>query len=323
MFDHPTPEKLPKTLALAGGVGGAKLAAGLQAALPAGDLTVVVNTADDFRLWGLHISPDLDTVMYTLAGIANPQTGWGVRDETFDSLEMLGHYGEDTWFMLGDKDLATHVLRTDRLYKGDSLTEITAGFSSALGVESVILPMCDEPVSTLVHTPEGPLEFQDYFVRRRQKDVVLGVDLRGIEGSRVPVAVSEALAEAGVIILCPSNPVVSIGPVLTVPGMTEALAASPATKVAVSPIVGGRALKGPADRMMASLGHEVSATGVARMYEGVVDALVVDRTDADQEKDITALGMEVLVTDAVMRGQDDRERLAREVLEFGVELGRK
>ena len=183
MPDYPTLEKLPKTLALAGGVGGAKLAAGLQAVLPDGDPAVVVNTADDFRLWGLHVSPDLDTVMYTLAGIANPQTGWGIRDETFDALGMLGRYGGDTWFMLGDRDLATHVLRTDRLNKGDSLTEITAGLSAALGVGSAVLPMCDEPVSTLVHTPDGPLEFQDYFVRRRQRDEVLGVDLRGVEES--------------------------------------------------------------------------------------------------------------------------------------------
>ncbi len=297
------------------------MAAGLQAALPPEYLTVVVNTADDFRLWGLHISPDLDTVMYTLAGIANPQQGWGVRDETFDTLEMLGHYGEDTWFELGDRDLATHVLRTAQLHGGESLTEITARLAAALGVKTSLLPMCDEPVATLVHTPDGPLEFQDYFVRRRQEDEVLGVDLRGIKEARVSPAVSEFLAEAEVVVLCPSNPIVSIGPILSVPGMTEALSASSATKVAVGPIVGGKALKGPADRMMASMGHEVSATGVSRMYKGLVDGMVVDRADAEEEDDIAALGMEVLVTDSVMRDEKDRERLAREVLEFGGALG--
>lgn len=314
-------ETLPKTVALAGGVGGAKLAAGLQAALPPEDLTVVVNTADDFRLWGLHISPDLDTVMYTLAGIPNPETGWGIRGETFDALEMLGHYGEDTWFKLGDKDLATHVLRTARLYSGESLTEITSRLASSLGVKPSLLPMCDEPVSTLVHTPEGPLEFQDYFVRRRQRDEVLGVDLRGIEGARVSPAVSKAIAEAEVVVLGPSNPTVSINPILSVPGMTGALLASSAPKVAVSPIVGGRALKGPADRMMDSLGHEVSATGVARMYKELVNGMVIDRADAEEEDDIAALGTEALVTDSVMRDEQDRERLAREILEFGRTLG--
>ena len=311
---------MPKTLALAGGVGGAKLAAGLQAALSPEDLTVVVNTADDFRLWGLHISPDLDTVMYTLAGIANPQTGWGIRDETFDALEMLARYGEDAWFKLGDRDLATHVLRTARLYGGAPLTEITANLSAALGIRAAVLPMCDEPVATRVHTPDGPLEFQDYFVRRRQEDEVLGVDLRGLEEAWVAESVSGAVAEAGVIVFCPSNPIVSIGPILAVPGMREALSGASAPKVAVSPIVGGRALKGPADRMMDSLGHEVSATGVARLYEGLVNGMVVDRADAAEKDDIAALGMEVLVTDTVMRDEGDRERLAREVLDFSVAL---
>lgn len=323
MTDRYIPERLPKTLALAGGVGGAKLAAGLQAALPPGDLTVVVNTADDFEIWGLHISPDLDTVMYTLAGLANPETGWGVRDETFDALEMLGRYGEDTWFLLGDQDLATHVIRTDRLRKGESMTEITAHLSSALGVRSTVLPMCDEPVSTLVHTPEGPLEFQDYFVRRRQQDEVLGVELRGVEEARISPAVSEALAEAELVVFCPSNPIVSLGPILAVPGMVEALSASTAPKVAVSPIVGGKALKGPADKMMASLGHEVSVTGVARIYEGILDGMVADRADLDEEKGVVASGMSPLFTDAVMRDEGDRGRLAREVLAFGAALEKR
>ena len=305
-----------KVVALAGGVGGAKLAAGLQAALPPGDLTVVVNTADDFDLWGLRICPDLDTVMYTLGGIANPETGWGIKDESFDALGMLGRYGEDIWFKLGDRDLATHVLRSARLRSVEHLTSITAALSKSLGIPSNILPMCDEPVSTVLDTPAGMLEFQEYFVRSGQRDEVRGVELRGVEKARPTAAVLDALAGAEVIVFCPSNPVVSIGPILAVPGMRDAIASSPAPKIAVSPIIGGKALKGPADRMLASLRHEVSSTGVARMYEGLVDGMVVDLTDEEQRQDISSLGMRVLATDAVMRDEPGRERLAREVLMF-------
>jgi LPPG:FO 2-phospho-L-lactate transferase len=311
-----------KVAALAGGVGGAKLAAGLDVALPAGDLSVVVNTADDFELWGFHISPDLDTVMYTLAGVANPETGWGIKDETFAALGMLGNYGEDTWFLLGDRDIATHVLRTERLRKGESLTGITGSLSKALGVLSRVLPMSDERVATLLDTPDGRLEFQEYFVRRRQRDEVLGVELRGIEEARPTGEVLEAVSGAEAIIFCPSNPVVSIGPILAVPGMREFVVGSSAPKVAVSPIVRGKALKGPADKMLASLGHESSAFGVARMYEGVVDGMVIDRADESERAGIEALGMRVLVTDAVMKGEGDRERLAHETLGFAEEISR-
>ncbi len=309
-----------KVCALAGGVGGAKLTAGLQAALPPGDLSIVANTADDFDLWGLRICPDLDTVMYTLAGVANEETGWGVEDESFRALTMISAYGEDAWFKLGDRDLATHVLRTQRLRAGNRLTEVTTGLATALGMESTLLPMCDEPVATALKTPEGLLEFQEYFVRRGQRDEVLGVELRGIENARIPEEGSERISRAEAIIFCPSNPVVSIGPILAVPGMRELLANSPAPKVAVSPIVGGRALKGPADRMLRSIGHEVSSVGVARMYEDVVDGFVVDRLDGEEASGISALGIRVLTTDAVMRDEPDRERLAREVLDFCSEL---
>jgi LPPG:FO 2-phospho-L-lactate transferase len=307
-----------KVVALAGGVGGAKLAAGLQDVLPAGSLTVVVNTADDFDLWGLHICPDLDTVMYTLAGIANPETGWGIVDESFETLNMLGRYGEDTWFKLGDRDLATHVLRTDRLRSGETLTEITDKLSGALDLASAVLPMTDDPVSTVLDTPEGRLEFQEYFVRRGQKDEVRGVELRGIEDAGPTEAVLAAISGADAIIFCPSNPVVSIGPILALPGMRKALALSRAPKVAVSPIVGGRALKGPADKMLLSLGHEVSSAGVAAIYAGLVDGMVVDTVDDDDRAGIEAIGMRVLVTDSVMREAGDRARLASETLEFGV-----
>ncbi len=310
-----------RVVALAGGVGGAKLAAGLEAVLEPGELSVVTNTADDFDLWGLRICPDLDTVMYTLAGLANPQTGWGVRDESFDALSMISRYGEDAWFKLGDRDLATHVLRTQRLRAGGSLTEVTAGLAGALGVRSALLPMCDEPVSTAVKTPDGLLEFQDYFVRRGQRDEVLGVELRGIDEARMPEGVAGALAAADAIVLCPSNPVVSIGPILAVPGMREALLSSSAPKVAVSPIVDGKALKGPADEMMRTLGHEVSALGVARMYEDVATGFVIDRSDAGEGPEIEGLGMRVRTTDAVMRDGEDRARLGREVLDLCSDLG--
>src|SRR5918995_3997333 len=309
-----------KVLALAGGTGGGKPAAALQDALPPGDVSVIVNTADDFDLWGLRICPDRDTVMYTLAAVANPVTGWGVEDESFATLGMLARYGEETWFKLGDRDLATHVLRTARLRAGETLTGITAELWAALGVRSSILPMCDEPVATVLETPDGPLEFQEYFVRRRQRDEVLGVKLRGVEDARPTDAVLKVLDAADLVVLCPSNPVVSIGPILAVPGMREAIEASGAPKVAVSPIVGGRALKGPADRMLASLGHEVSATGVARMYAGLVDGMVVDRADEDERAGIEVLGMRVLVTESIMRDAEDRARLASETLEFGAGL---
>jgi LPPG:FO 2-phospho-L-lactate transferase len=309
-----------KVCALAGGVGGAKLASGLQDVLPPGDLSVVVTPADDFDLWELHICPDLDTVMYTLAGISNPQTGWGIAGESFETLNMVERYGEETWFKLGDRDLATHILRTSRMRSGETLTEVAVGLSGVLGVDSAVLPMSDDPVSTVLETPEGRLEFQEYFVRRGQKDEVLAIELRGIRDARPTERVLAAISSADAIVLCPSNPVVSVGPILALPGMTEALASSSAPKVAVSPIVGGRALKGPADRMLSSLGHEVSATGVARIYAGLVDGMVIDRTDEGERAGIETLGMRVLVTQSVMRDAEDRARLASETLEFSAGL---
>jgi LPPG:FO 2-phospho-L-lactate transferase len=310
-----------RVCALAGGVGGAKLSAGLQDALAPGDLSVVVNTADDFDPWGLRVCPDLDTVMYTLAGVANPETGWGLAGESFAFLEALAGYGEDAWFKLGDRDLATDVLRTQKLREGETLTGATESLARALGVPGRILPMCDEKVSTMLKTPAGLLEFQEYFVRRRQRDEVLGVDLVGVEDARPTGAVLAAVSGADVIVFCPSNPVVSLGPILSVPGMRDALAAATAPKVAVSPIVGGKALKGPADRMLSSLGHEVSSAGVAALYEGLLDGMVVDRADEGQRGKIEELGMRVLATDAVMHDPPDRMRLAREVLGFGAGLG--
>jgi len=308
-------------VAIAGGVGGAKLAHGLYHALPPDSLSIVGNTADDLTRYGLHISPDLDTVMYTLAGLANTVTGWGVTGDTFTALDMLARYDSDAaWFQLGDADFATHIWRTNHLHAGNTLTEVTAAMLQALGVRARLLPMCDERVATLVETPEGWLEFQDYFVRRRHALPVSGVRFEGIAEARVTAAVTDALSAADVIVFCPSNPLVSIGPILAVPGLRDALAASKAIKIGVSPIVGGKALKGPADQMLAGQGVEVSAYGVATGYVGLLDGFVVDEADADDAERIRALGIAAQVTNTVMQSDADRETLAGAVLAFASAL---
>ncbi|MDQ6908306.1 MAG: 2-phospho-L-lactate transferase [Chloroflexota bacterium] len=308
-------------VALAGGVGGAKLADGLYRVLPPDTLTIIGNTADDLELFGLHISPDLDTVMYTLAGLANPATGWGVVDDTFTTLGMLERYGEEIWFRLGDADFATHLKRTAGLHAGQRLTDVTASLTEPLGIRARLLPMCDERVGTEVETPEGWRDFQDYFVRRRHEDRVTQVRFAGIEEARITPEVAAALARADAIIFCPSNPLVSIGPILAVPGLRDALVASAAVKIAVSPIVGGKALKGPADRMLAERGMEVSAYGVATGYVGLLDAMTIDALDAPDAPRIEALGMAAQVVQTVMRSDADREQLARDVLAFAASLG--
>ena len=308
-------------VAIAGGVGGAKLAHGLYRALPPDSLSIVGNTADDLTRYGLHISPDLDTVMYTLAGLANTVTGWGVTGDTFTALDMLARYDSDaTWFQLGDADFATHIWRTNHLHAGNTLTEVSAAMLQALGVRARLLPMCDERLATLVETPEGWLEFQDYFVRRRHALPVSGVRFEGIAEARVTAAVTDALSAADVIVFCPSNPLVSIGPILAVPGLRDALTASKAIKIGVSPIVGGKALKGPADQMLAGQGVEVSAYGVATGYVGLLDGFVVDEADADDAERIRALGIAAQVTNTVMQSDADRETLAGAVLAFASAL---
>jgi LPPG:FO 2-phospho-L-lactate transferase len=303
-------------VALAGGVGGAKLAQGLYLALPPDELTVIGNIGDDFTHFGLRISPDLDTVLYTLAGLANPVMGWGIAGDTTRTLDLLKRYGAEDWFLIGDLDFATHIRRTQLLGEGRTLTEVTAELLRGLGVRAALLPMSDEPVATIVDTPDGPLGFQDYFVRRRHQDPVSAVRFAGIAAATVPVGVAAALAAADVIILCPSNPIVSLGPILAVPGLRDLLTRAPAPKVAVSPIIGGRALKGPADQMLAGLGHDVSSLGVARLYQDFLDGLVLDEEDAALAPEVEALGMRVLVTRTIMGGADDRRRLAGEVLAF-------
>jgi LPPG:FO 2-phospho-L-lactate transferase len=303
-------------VALAGGVGGAKLVLGFAHAFPPEEVVAVVNTADDLTLYGLHVSPDLDTVMYTLAGLADPVQGWGVASETTSALSMLERYGRPAWFRLGDRDLGTHLLRRSLLDEGKTLTEVTDILCRALGVRSAVLPMTDDPVRTRVLTKEGELEFQDYFVARQSEVEMTGLRFEGIEDARPTDRVQESLKKARAVVFCPSNPFVSVGPILALPGMTEAIRSAPGPKVAVSPIVGGKALKGPAAKMMRELGEEASASAVARRYIDLLDAFVLDEKDRDEAKHIERMGLPVLVTNTIMSGLEDKVRLARELAEF-------
>ena len=307
-----------KVVALAGGVGGAKLAAGLQAIVGT-DLTVVVNTGDDFERHGLLVCADHDTVMYTLAGIANREWGWGIAGETWNAADQLARYGEETWFRLGDRDLATHVVRTARLRRGERLTDIALHLQRSLGVVARILPMTDAEVRTHVRTDEGWLEFQEYFVHRHQEPAVHEVRFAGAEAARASRQVDDAFDAADVIVVAPSNPIVSIGPILAVPGVRDAIARARARGVpvaAVSPIIAGHALKGPADRMLVSLGHESSAVGVARLYGDLVDVYVYDETDDPAlAPQIEAFGMRVLRAPTIMTDDASRAALARLVLD--------
>ncbi|HEU0028841.1 MAG TPA: 2-phospho-L-lactate transferase [Ktedonobacterales bacterium] len=310
-------------VALAGGVGGARLAHGLARALPPAGLSVIVNTGDDFDHYGLRVCPDLDTVMYTLADLANEATGWGIAGDTDAALGMLRRYGEDAWFWLGDRDMATCLVRVERLRAGQTLSEVTSALASALGVSAALLPMSDAPIATIVNTPAGPLAFQEYFVRRRHQDTVLGVRLEGIESATATPAALAALSQAEAIILCPSNPLLSIGPILGVGGMRAAIMAAKAAGapvVAVSPIIGGQAVKGPAAGNLEAQGFPVSPLGIARWYGDLLDGLALDHADAALAPEIEALGVRPLVTDILMRDAADRERLAREVLAFAATL---
>ncbi|MCO5215351.1 MAG: 2-phospho-L-lactate transferase [Thermomicrobiales bacterium] len=300
--------------ALAGGVGGARMLDGF-AALGMGDrLTAIVNTADDFSLWGLPISPDIDTVMYTLAGLANVHQGWGIAGDTRVTLDAIARYGEDPWFLLGDQDFATHILRGHRLAQGLSLSEVTAQLVISLGVQTRILPMTNDLVHTHIRTEDGWMDFQSYFVGRRHADHALEVRFDGIEDAESAPGVSEALIGADLILFCPSNPIVSVDPILSVAGVRKTISASTARKVCVSPIIGGQAVKGPAADMLHQAGYEVSALGVARWYGELVDVMVIDEKDAALADDIRALGHEVIVLQTLMGDRDDRARLATEIL---------
>jgi LPPG:FO 2-phospho-L-lactate transferase len=301
-------------LALSGGIGGAKLALGLARVLPPGRLTVVANTGDDFDHLGLAISPDLDTLLYTLAGLDNPQTGWGRRDETWTFMAALERLGGATWFRLGDGDLATHVERTRRLATGESLSRITDDFRRRLGVAARILPMSDDPVRTRLRTAEGWLDFQDYFVARQCAPVVSEIAFAGIDAARPQSDFLAALADPNLmaIVVCPSNPFISIDPILSLPGLRRALRQCAAPVVAVSPVIGGRAVKGPTAKMMAELGLPVSAAAVARHYGDILDLFVIDEADADEAR---GLDLPTVPARTLMQSLADREALARAVLE--------
>jgi LPPG:FO 2-phospho-L-lactate transferase len=317
-----------RVVCLAGGVGGAKLADGLQRVLAPGDLTVVVNSGDDLERHSLTIWPDHDTVLYTLAGLADPAQGWGLAGETWAVMEQLARLGDETWFRLGDRDIATHLYRTERLGSGARPTEVALELGRALGVATPILPMTDATVRTRVRTGAGWLDFQDYFVRLHQEPEVLEVSYVGAEAATASPEVRRAIAAAEVLVVAPSNPIVSIGPILAVPGMMAEIAAArergvPA--VGVAGIVGGKALRGPADRMLASLGGEPTALEVARRYAavGLLDGFVLDSVDADLAEDVREIGLEPLVTATVMTDDAARAALAKEVLAFAAGLSQR
>lgn len=302
-------------VALAGGVGAARLLRGLVDVVDPARIVAVVNTGDDVVLHGLHISPDLDTVTYTLAGAINPETGWGLADESWHAMAALAAYGDGSaaWFRLGDRDLGTHLYRTTRLAAGVPLSQVSAEIAARWGVTITVLPMTDDPVETRVTVAGAEIGFQEYFVGRHHQVAIEGVAFRGVEVARPAPGLLRALATAERIVICPSNPIVSIGPVLAVPGVADAVAARRADTVAVSPIVGGRALKGPADRMLGELGHDVSVVGVARIYAAVASTLVIDPADAALAPAVEAEGLACLVVPTVMTGPVEAAALARTV----------
>ncbi len=309
-----------KVLALAGGVGGAKLVWGLARELPPEQLTVAVNTGDDATFHGLHVSPDLDTMLYTLAAISNPETGWGIAGETFHALEMLARYQVETWFNLGDRDLATHIRRTQLLAEGATLSEVTAELGRCLGVAHRIVPMSDAPVRTFLGTGRGELAMQDYFVRQRSEPAVNYVEYRGAEAAPPAPGLAAALAGAGIIVLCPSNPFLSLGPILALPGVREGLSRSGIARrlrVAVSPIVGGAAVRGPAAKIMAELGHEATSLGVARLYRDLCDLFLIDERDDHLAPAIADLGLRPVVAPIILETERDKITLARLILELG------
>jgi LPPG:FO 2-phospho-L-lactate transferase len=304
-----------RVTALAGGVGAARFLRGVVRVIDPAALTVIVNTGDDDDFFGLYISPDLDTVTYTLAGAVDSSKGWGLPEETFRCLSALGRYYPETWFGLGDADLATHLFRTQQLRQGKSLSEVTTAIAHAWGVPSTVLPMSNDPMRTIVHTEAGALPFQQYFVKGRSEGQVKKVELRGIDTARAAPGVCEAIYSAQLVILPPSNPIVSIGPILALPGVRDAMQATTAPIVAISPLVAGKPIKGPADRLLGGLGIEVSAVGVANLYRDFLDTFVIDTQDAAQRERVAHLGLSVIVTDTIMSDVEKSTTLARVVVE--------
>lgn len=301
--------------ALAGGIGAAKLLTGLVKVAKPEDLSIIVNTGDDIEIYGLHVSPDLDIVTYTLAGVVDETKGWGINGDTFQFLEALKKLGVDTWFSLGDRDLATHIYRTELLRHGKLLSEITATLAQIFGVGAKILPMTDDPFETRIITEKGTIHFEDYLVKRQAQDRVLGVEYAGADSAKAAPGVIEALENSKIVMVCPSNPIVSIGTILSVKEVRGALRRSSARKVAVSPIVAGAAIKGPAAQLLKGLGLEVSAYAVARLYSDFLDAYVIDSADVAEKERIERLGIEVKVTNSIMRTLEDKVNLAKVVLE--------
>jgi len=309
----PLPKKV-KVTALAGGVGASKLLLGLYEVMDPRELTIIVNTGDDIVLHGLKISPDLDIVTYTLAGIVDSAKGWGFRGETFHALKRLAHFGRANWFNLGDRDLATHIHRTAMLAEGKSLSQAAESIRIALGVKSRILPMSDDGVPTIIDSNEGPLHFQEYLVKRRAEPVVRGVRFVGVESARPAPGVLEAIATADRIIICPSNPLISIGPILAVPHVRDQLRANKRKVFAVCPIVGGKSLKGPSDKMLAQLHHAPTALGVAKLYADFTDTFIIDPADRKQAAPIARMGMRVVILPTVVKTRAQKRKLARALL---------
>jgi LPPG:FO 2-phospho-L-lactate transferase len=295
-------------------VGASKLLLGLAKVLDPAELTIIANTGDDIELHGLHVSPDLDIITYTLAGAVEERQGWGIAGDTFHTLQALGRYGRETWFNLGDRDLATHLHRTALLRAGRTLAEAAESIRHAWGVAARILPATNDRVESRVVTDAGAVHFQEYLVRDRGAGAVRGIVLAGLERARPAPGVLEAIAAADGIVVCPSNPIISIGPILGVPGVREAVRAAGAPAVAVSPVVAGASLKGPTDKMLAGLGHEVSALGVARLYADILDGFILDRQDAAHRPAIEALGLRAWTAQTVMQTREDKIDLAKVVL---------
>jgi LPPG:FO 2-phospho-L-lactate transferase len=305
---------MSRITALAGGVGAARFLDGLVRVANPEDITVIVNVGDDCEIYGLYISPDIDTVIYTLAGIADDVRGWGIRGDTFNCLDMLSRYGVETWFKIGDRDMAIHILRTMLLRRGLKLQEVTDIIRRKLNVKVRVIPMTNDRVETIILTDSGLLSFQEYFVKRGFQDEVKGIIYRGIERAKPANGVIESIMNADGVIICPSNPIVSIGTIISINGVREALRETKAKTIGISPIIGGAAVKGPADKMLKEIGLEPSAYTIAELYRDFLDILVIDKTDINLKDKIEGIGIKVYVTNTLMKSVEDKVRIAREVL---------
>lgn len=307
---------------ISGGVGGAKLASGFVRAFPGQKISIITNTADDTEFYGLHVSPDIDTMMYTLAGLSGAERGWGIKDDTFHSIDQMGKYGEDTWFKLGDRDMATHILRTKMLREGNTLTQVTSHLSRKLGVRADILPMTNQRVETFIRTDNRTIPFQEYFVLNQKKVRIKRVTFKGIRKARVTDEAAEAINRAGLLVFAPSNPIVSVLPILSLPGIRQLIMASPALKVAVSPFIGKEAISGPAKELMESKGFEGSSTGVARFYVNLIDLLFIHRQDKAEKERIEQFGIAAVMTETIMKDIDSSVQLAQKIYEvFSAQRG--